>query len=137
MYNKVLVAMSLEHGIGRSALKIAQKLVEPNGEIVAVHVHEAPQPSVRSFIDEEIILGVREKAIELLEERVGGQSGVKAILLTGHGARTLIEYASDNAVDCIVMGSHKPGLQDHFLGSTASRVVRHANCAVHVVRESV
>lgn len=129
--------MSLEHGIGKAALKIAQNLLEPSGEIVAVHVHEAPQPSVRSFIDEETILGVRDKAKEALEERVGGQPGVKAILLTGHGARTLIAYASDNVFDCIVMGSHKPGLQDHFLGSTASRVVRHANCAVHVIREPV
>ena len=137
MYNKILVAMSLEHGIGKAALKIAQKLLESSGEIVAVHVYEALQPSVRSFIDEKTILGVRDNAKELLEERVGDQPDVKAILLTGHSARTLIEYASDNAFDCIVMGSHKPGLQDHFLGSTASRVVRHANCAVHVIRESV
>lgn len=137
MYNKILVAMSLEHGIGKTALKIAQKLLEPNGEIVAVHVNEAPQQSVRSFLDPETIIGVHDKAKEALEERVSGQPGVKAVLLTGHGARTLIGFASDNEFDCIVLGSHKPGLQDHFLGSTASRVVRHANCAVHVIREQV
>jgi universal stress protein F len=33
-----------------------------------------------------------------------------------------------------VIASHRPGIQDYFLGSTASRVVRHANCTVHVMR---
>jgi len=37
-------------------------------------------------------------------------------------------------VDLIIVGSHKPGLQDYLLGSTAARVVRHAMCSVLVGR---
>ncbi len=55
--------------------------------------------------------------------------------------KTLVPMALDHgvsavahAVDCIVIGSHKPGLSDYLLGSTAARVVRHAPCAVHVYR---
>jgi len=39
-----------------------------------------------------------------------------------------------HAVDLIVIASHRPGLKDYFLGSTAGRVVRHSPCAVHVIR---
>ena len=39
-------------------------------------------------------------------------------------------------IECIVMGSHKPGFSDYLLGSTAARVVRHAPCAVHVYRST-
>ena len=48
---------------------------------------------------------------------------------------SIIDFATSSGIDCIVIGSHRPGLSDYFLGSTASRVVRHAPCAVHVFRE--
>ena len=54
------------------------------------------------------------------------------------GARVLqdvVDFAAEMKADCIVMGSHKPGLADYLLGSTAARVVRHAPCAVHVMRD--
>ena len=41
--------------------------------------------------------------------------------------------AETNA-DLIVINSHKPGVEDYFLGSTASRVVRRAPCSVLVLR---
>ncbi|MBT8411941.1 MAG: universal stress protein, partial [Octadecabacter sp.] len=44
------------------------------------------------------------------------------------------DFATDNSIDCIIMASHQPGLEDYFLGSTAARVVRHAKCSVHVIR---
>ncbi len=137
MYKKILVAMSLEHGIGKSALNIAQKLLAENGEIFALHVHEALQGTAKAFIGDDAIKALQADAREELEKRVHGVPNAHAVLLSGHGARTLIDYAVENEIDCIVLGSHKPGLQDYFLGSTASRVVRHAHCAVHVVRNPV
>jgi universal stress protein F len=58
----------------------------------------------------------------------------KGVLVWGHSGRTILDWAEANAVDCIVIASHRPGLQDYLLGSTAGRVVRHARCSVHVVR---
>ncbi len=57
-------------------------------------------------------------------------------IVKGHSARTIIDFARENGIECIIIGSHKPGLSDYFLGSTAARVVRHADCAVHVHREA-
>ena len=39
------------------------------------------------------------------------------------------------ADELIVIGSHRPEMQDYLLGPTAAKVVRHAKCSVLVVRE--
>jgi nucleotide-binding universal stress UspA family protein len=75
----------------------------------------------------------REAAAEALKGEVGS-ADVRTVAVTGHSARSILDYAEAHDVDCIVIASHRPGLQDFFLGSTAARVVRHATCAVHVVR---
>jgi universal stress protein F len=75
----------------------------------------------------------RDAAAAALKDEVGG-ADVRTVAVTGHSARSILDYAEAQEVDCIVIASHRPGLQDFFLGSTAARVVRHANCAVHVVR---
>ena len=59
---------------------------------------------------------------------------VTPVVVDGHSARTILDYAEEHGVDCIVMASHRPDITDYFLGSTAARVVRHAACAVHVLR---
>lgn len=46
----------------------------------------------------------------------------------------ILRAAEKLNVDVIVMGSHRPALQDYLLGPNAARVVRHARCSVYVVR---
>jgi nucleotide-binding universal stress UspA family protein len=134
MYRKVLVPMALTHDVSPRTLQIAKTLCDADGEIVALHVYETPQPSVSSFLDEDAVKAGFEKARALLMEKLKDNPNVTPKIVQGHSARTIIDFARDNGVDCIVMGSHKPGLSDYFLGSTAARVVRHAPCAVHVNR---
>ncbi len=136
MYNKILVPMALDHGISPQTLEVAGALLSPGGEITALHVYETPQGSVRAFLDEEVVRSSFENARERLNEKVAGIDGVTPVIIQGHTARTIIDYADQNGVDCIVIGSHKPDLSDFLLGSTAARVVRHASCAVHVQRTS-
>ena len=136
MYKKILVPMALEHGIGLHALDLANCLLSDGGEIIALHVYEAPHGSVSTYLDKDAIQAAFEATRTRLEDRVKDQPGVKPVLIMGHTGRSIIDYVDENGVDCVVMGSHKPGLTDYFLGSTASRVVSHAACAVHVVRPS-
>ncbi|MGB5838492.1 MAG: universal stress protein, partial [Albidovulum sp.] len=49
------------------------------------------------------------------------------------GAR-ILRWADENGCDCIIIASHEPVMSDYLIGSTAHQVVRHAKCAVHVVR---
>lgn len=136
MYVKILVPMALDHGISTQTLAIANALCSPGGEIIALHVHEEPQGSVSSFLDAETVKAGRDAAKAKLTEKLENVPNVEPVLVVGHSSRTIIDYASSNGVDCIVIGSHKPGLRDYFLGSTAARVVRHAGCAVHVHRKN-
>lgn len=134
MYQKILVPMALDHGVSSSTLKIARALSEGGAEIIALHVYEAPQGSVNAYLSKEAQQEAVERAQAELREKTQHLDGVKAEMVIGHTYRTIIDYAAEHAIDCIVMGSHKPGFSDYLLGSTAARVVRHAPCAVHVYR---
>ncbi len=76
----------------------------------------------------------RDDIMAALKAEVSELPSISAHVVTGHAGNTIVDYAAEHEVDCIVIASHKPGLQDYFLGSTAARVVRHSPCAVHVIR---
>ena len=135
MYRRILVPMALTHGVSPQTLKVAKTLCASDGEIVALHVYESVHSSVSAYLDDDAVKEGFEKARALLAEKLKDSPDVTPKIVSGHSARTIIDHAVENDVDCIVMGSHKPGLSDYFLGSTAARVVRHAPCAVHVIRE--
>ncbi|MFP7673417.1 universal stress protein [Marivita sp. S0852] len=136
MYKKILVPMALDHGISPQTLEIARVLNVPNGEIIAIHVYEAAHGSVNAFLDEEVVKAGFEHARARMTDKLRGLEGITPALVKGHSSRTIIDYSNQHDIDCIVIGSHKPGLSDFFLGSTAARVVRHAKCAVHVHRDA-
>ena len=134
MYNKIIVALGLEHGHGYKAMEVARQLLSEGGEIIALHVIE-PVPGVASlYLPEGHEEEVKKSALEQVKERIGEGQDAEAKVLLGHPGRLIPEYAEEIGADCIVVGSHKAGLGDYLLGSTAARVVRHASCPVHVLR---
>ncbi len=135
MYNNIFVALSLEHGISDLALYAARQLVSEGGKVTAVHVYEPPNSSIMAFLDSDAAEKSHLKAKSRLAERVKDENDISSVLLEGQSAgHTITEYANTHEADCIVIASHRPGLKDFFLGSTAARVVRHAHCTVHVLR---
>jgi len=135
MYKHVLVPIALDHGAGtEDALTIADRLCNAGGHITALTVIE-PVPG---FIANELPAGqleqTKDDVLAALKEEIGEHKDARAVVVNGHPGRTIVDFAIENGADCIVVASHKPGLADYFLGSTAARVVRHAPCAVHVVR---
>ncbi len=134
MYQKIIVSMALDHGISARALEVARSLKSEGGEIIAVHVYEPLQGSVSAFVSEDAVANAMARAQETLTEKTSAYDDVKAVLLKGHSGRAITDYASQIGADCIIAGSHKPGLSDYFLGSTAARIMRHAPCSVHLLR---
>jgi nucleotide-binding universal stress UspA family protein len=62
---------------------------------------------------------------------------VETFVLPGLPASEIVDFAEDNGVDLIVMGSlGKSGIEALLLGSVASRVIRHAPCPVLVVKST-
>lgn len=76
------------------------------------------------------------RARELLAEATAESSTVLETLVeSGRPARTIVQYADDNDVDLIVIGSHgRTGVSRVLLGSVAETVVRRAAVPVTVVR---
>jgi nucleotide-binding universal stress UspA family protein len=77
-----------------------------------------------------------EKATEAVAERAR-EAGLDATTEVRDGvpARSLIDYADENDVDLIAMGTHgRTGFQRYFLGSTTAKVVRTADMPVLSVR---
>jgi nucleotide-binding universal stress UspA family protein len=65
---------------------------------------------------------------------LGDVETVRALRI-GHAFVEIVRYATDNAVDLIVMGTHGRGPVRHLLlGSVAEKVVRKAPCPVLTVR---
>lgn len=135
MYKNILVAIALDHSPdSNKAIEVARLLSDDDATITALHVIEAIPAYVANEIPDEILSNRRPEAETELKAELGGLTDVKPLVVRGHAGRTIIDYAVASDIDCIVISSHRPGLQDYFLGSTAQRVVRHAPCAVHVLR---
>ena len=134
MYHKILVPMALDHGISPQTLEIAKALGAPGAAIIALHVYELPQGMASAYLDRDAVQAGYAHAEATMKEKLAGLPEVTPVIIEGHTARDITDYARANGVDCIVIGSHKAGLSDYFLGSTAAWVVRHAPAAVHVHR---
>ena len=119
--------------------RVARALsADGSAKIIALHVYEMPQGSVSAYLDKDaVVADAYERAREVnCWNKVEGLEGREAPnIVKGHTARTIIDYAAEHAVRIASSSARtSPDLSDYFLGSTASRVVRHAPCAVHVHR---
>lgn len=135
MYNKIVVALGLEHGHGFKAMDVARHLLSDGGEIVALHVIEPVSGMARYFIpDGGDETELKRTALDEVNKRVGEGADATPMVFFGHAGRKIPEYAAEVGADLIVIGSHKAELGEYQLGATAARVVRHATCPVHVLR---
>ena len=134
MYETILVPVDLSHReAGRKALEIARRMGGDEARIVALYV----AGDVPNFIANHIPEGVREEHIATARAELSSRAdevGAECEIRAGHPATVILEYAKEIGADLIVIASHRPGLQDYLLGSTAARVVRHADCTVLVER---
>ncbi len=136
MYKTIIVPIDTANAErGGSMIAKAQALSEDGGKIVLVSVME----SIPGYVRAEMPAGVEESrknyARDKLQEFAGAAGGnVEVDIRSGKPASEIILAAEDHKADLIIVASHNPGMQDYFLGSTAARVVRHAQCSVLVDR---
>lgn len=77
-----------------------------------------------------------EKSLQEVPDAATG-AGVRFVRAIAEGSPyyEIIEYARQNAIDLIVMGTHgRTGVPHLLMGSVAEKVVREAPCAVLTVR---
>ena len=137
MYKSILVPVALGgEGVGRGLMEKAKKLLSDGGKITLLHVMEEIPGYVAASIPREKLAARRTEALRKLESLASAARGVNVDteVLSGNAPNNILDAAKECQADLIIIGSHSPGLQDYFIGSTAARVVRHAKCSVLVSR---
>ncbi|MGB9132447.1 MAG: universal stress protein [Methanosarcina sp.] len=84
----------------------------------------------------EIIRADGKKVVSKVK-KIGEASGVevKEVILDGYPSNEIIDFAENNNIDLIVMGTlGKTGLEKFLMGSVAEKVVRGSKVPVMVVR---
>jgi nucleotide-binding universal stress UspA family protein len=92
--------------------------------------------AVTPNLQEDIEDAARKQLDELLVDSDKSGPPTKRVVLTSTSpAFAIVDYAKDNNIDLIVMGTHGRGALAHaVMGSVAERVVRLAPCPVLTVR---
>ena len=135
MYNKILVPVSFDSDRNSAgAIQIAQALSADGAQITLMHVMEHIPGYAISYMPTDYLAESRGAIEQELASMGRDLPNAQAVVIEGHSGRTIVDWAEENGVECIVIASHRPGMQDLLLGSTAAQVVRHAKCAVHVLR---
>lgn len=135
MYKNILVPISFDEDRDSSrSIEIAKTLEAQGGKVTLLHVMEDVPGYAATYMPESYLEASRKGLQEELSEIAAQIPGGQAKVVSGHSGSTILDYAEANDNDLIIIASHRPGMSDYFLGSTAHHVVRHAKCAVHVVR---
>ena len=135
MYANILVPIALDNDDERAAhaISVAKKLADDGARVTLLHVVESIPSYAISYVAADVLAATR-KGIHDEMQRMAEDAGVEAKVIEGHSGRSILDYADEHKPDLIVIASHRPGMQTLLLGSTATHVVRHAQCAVHVLR---
>jgi len=136
MYKHILIPIAGDV-VARTdqAIAIAHAIKAEGATITLLHVTERIPSFVETYIPQDIRDRGHQDAVDMLKAiEARSADPIQHAVVVGHGGQSIIEFANDHGIDCIVINSHRPELQDVFFGSTAAHVVRHAPCAVHVLR---
>ena len=138
MYSSIVIAAALfnEGATTRAALAKAQTLLNEGGTVTLVHVIDEIPGYVAASIPKEHLNIRRREVDDQLAEIAKGAPGlnVLTVIREGQPSASILGAAKEANADLIMIASHKPGLSDYFIGSTAARIVRHAPISVLVSR---
>jgi len=135
--------------------EIAQRAVQVGAEISAKFGSKAHiltvvrpynvSPELKRFLQAENLMGEPKYVLDEMTKKIisetrkmaidAGAEKVETHVVEGKPARTIIEFAADNNIDHIVIGSRGVGeVEAALLGSVSHKVSSLAKCAVTIVR---
>ena len=120
---------------GKPMIDVAKSLADKDAKIILVNVVEDVPARVTMVLPDD----AHQKIIEHAESELKAMAklagpDVEAVIRDGHPPSEIIELSKEKGADLIIVASHRPDWHDYLLGSTAARVVRHAQCSVLVAR---
>lgn len=142
LYSNILVAYDGSEK-SKEAIVVGKKLAELDSDIKLqiLTVWDIPEQHVSIYYSNysEMKELFHQSAVTLKEDaeamvnELGEQ--VKGNIVEGDPAYQIVEFAKNQDIDLIIIGSRGlSGVKKWFLGGVSNRVVQHAHCAVHVVK---
>lgn len=144
MFTRILVPTDFSEP-SDAALDYARTLAEKFG--ASLHLLHIIEPHTSGPFSNESYIGPSMYEVQLTEARSKlaarvpptdrARYGATTEVMTGMSAATIVEFAADQHIDLIVMGTHgRTGLEHLLMGSVAEHVVRTAPCPVLTVRQA-
>ncbi|MDV7143552.1 universal stress protein [Tropicimonas sp. TH_r6] len=142
MYKSILVAIDLNDATSANRVAdVAFRLVQDHG--ASLHIVNVVPDFGMSFVNTFFTEDQTRKIVEDEKVRLDAWARQEVTdglaydltVVKGHVYDNILRTADRIGADLIVLGSHKPELEDFLLGPNAARVVRHAKQSVFVVRD--
>ena len=136
MYRTIIVPIDVNNSErAASMLETAERLGGKSVKVTLINVIEA----IPSYVSAQMPEGFGERVKAEATQELGRIAKSTALeteteVRYGHASSEILSAADEKSADAIIIASHSPGLEDYLIGSTASRVVRHAKCSVVVIR---
>lgn len=139
-YQKIMIATDGSE-FGKKAVETGIDIARLSGaKVYAVYVVIPAVHTARDFGWEKASMehfrAEGKKAVTFAED-AGRAAGIEVepVMLEGHPAEKIVEFAEQNGMDLIVMGTlGKTGLDRFLLGSVAENVIRHSKTPVLVIK---
>lgn len=141
MYRKILITSNGEYlnEIIENTMTIISR---ENVEVIGLYVVDNSAPFLTpKKVKEMMVKELESKGEEILkqmEEKFKALADFKvnfrSVLIKGDPASEIVEFAEDENVDIIVMGTGKSKIDKHLLGSVTEKVVHASPCTILLVR---
>ncbi|MGB5811161.1 MAG: universal stress protein [Polyangiales bacterium] len=136
----ILVGTDLSESSKHAVESTAEYARAHGSRVSVVHVIDSraflpPQAVLRPETEAERLDGAKVALDGLRASLLFGLDSEAVVLMDHSAARAICDFAKENDVDAIAVGSQGYGRVEKWLiGSVAERIVRHAHCTVFVFR---
>jgi nucleotide-binding universal stress UspA family protein len=140
MFRTIVVPIDLaEVDISRPAVASAVAMAKQSGgRVILVNVVPIMPVMMLDTVPVSYEAEVAEKAQASLAEVAATldlpRDRVSAVVKIGGVYHEVLDVATQEGADLVLVGSHRPAMATYLLGSNATAIVRHAKCSVLVLR---
>lgn len=143
IFQKIVIPVDLSDKTSiNSVLKVALNYVEKfNSKLHFVHIiPDFGMKMIEDYLPKYWLQDQKDKYHNKIKELIKNHisEDIQVDFYIGRGAvyDKIIQYANEIRADLIIISAVRPQLKDYMLGPNASKIARHANTSVLVVRES-
>ena len=141
MFKNILLPIDLEDGaLSRQVLDATlDQCRDPDARLYVLTVVPGFGMSIVSQYfpenyEEESIATAAARLEKFVADNIPSKIKTKVMVANGSIYEEILKAVKQTGCDLVVMGAHRPGLEEFLLGPNAAKVVRHAGCSVFVVR---